>query len=166
MMGPEDSSADTETERDVANRGSPVHSGSRATRLRLASAVMFVHSLDRSVAFYQELLALNVTVQDNTAALLVSPDGYQLYLRSVGANAQHPLGGIGVQYLIWTADGEDDLGRCEGVLRAHSAHVSSQTVDGFTIVEGRGPDDVPVVITYPGPDKAPRTEILSRIYGW
>ncbi len=135
-------------------------------RLRLASAVMFVHELERSVAFYQELLALKVTVQDGTAALLVSPDGFQLYLRGMDADAVHPLGNVGVQYLIWTADGADDLRRCEAVLRAHSPHVSSQTTDGFTIVEGRGPDDVPVVVTYPGPDQAPRTGILPRIYRW
>lgn len=165
-MGSEDSSADSGTERGVANLDSTVNSGERSPRLRLASAIMFVHSLDRSVGFYQELLALDVTVQTNTAALLASPDGFQLYLRSMGTDAAHPLGGIGVQYLIWTADGPDDLRRCERVLRAHSAHVSSQTVDGFTIVEGRGPDNVPVVITYPGPDEVPRTEILSRIYGW
>lgn len=46
--------------------------------LRLASAVMFVADLDRSVVFYQELLGLDVTVQTVDAALLVSPDGYQL----------------------------------------------------------------------------------------
>lgn len=139
---------------------------SSGPRLRLASAVMFVHDLDRSVAFYQELLALAVTAQDDSAALLVSPDGFQLYLRGMGTDAVHPLGNVGVQYLIWTADGEDDLRRCEAVLRAHSVHVSSHTVDGFTMVEGRGPDDVPVVVTYPGPDQAPRTGILPRIYQW
>lgn len=78
-MGPEDSPAEAGTERDVANLGSTVDSGGeRSPRLRLASAVMFVHSLDRSVAFYRELLALDVTVADSTAALLVSPDGFQL----------------------------------------------------------------------------------------
>lgn len=134
--------------------------------LRLASAVMFVADLDRSVAFYQELLGLDVTVQSDEAALLVSPDGYQLYLRSMGRRAQHPLGAIGIQYIVWTAEGEEDLQRCERVLKAHSSQVTRQTVDGFTVVEGRGPDDVPVVVTYPGPDHAPRHEILQRIYAW
>lgn len=138
----------------------------RSPHLKLASAVMFVHRLERSVAFYQELLALDIAVMESAAALLVSPDGYQLYLRTRGDDAVHPLGNIGVQYLIWTADGEDDLRRCEQVLQAHSAHVSTQTVEGFTIVEGRSPDNVPVFVTYPGPDKAPRTKILSRIYRW
>jgi len=135
-------------------------------RLRLASAVMFVHELERSVRFYRELLALDVTVHDNTAALLVSPDGFQLYLRGMGSRAHHPLGHVGIQYLIWTADGEDDLRRCEEVLRAWSEHVTRETGDGFTLVEGRGPDDVPVLVSYPGPEAVPRREILRRFYRW
>jgi hypothetical protein len=133
-------------------------------RLRLASAVMFVRELGRSVSFYRDLLAMDVRIRNHTAALLVSPDGFQLYLRSMGSGAQHPLGHVGIQYLVWTADGEDDLRRCERLL-ARSGHVTSQTVDGITVVEGRGPDDVPIVVTYPGPDQAP-SEIPSRIYEW
>jgi catechol 2,3-dioxygenase-like lactoylglutathione lyase family enzyme len=47
---------------------------------------MFVHDLDSSVSFYRELLGMTVTVADNTAALLVSADGFQLYVRSMGPN--------------------------------------------------------------------------------
>jgi catechol-2,3-dioxygenase len=78
----------------------------RPPRLRLASAVMFVKELGRSVSFYRDLLAMDVRIRDDTAALLVGPDGFQLYLRSMGSGAQHPLGHVGIQYLIWTADGE------------------------------------------------------------
>jgi len=127
---------------------------------------MFVAELDRSVAFYRELLRWEVTVHDDTVALLVSPDGYQLYLRAMGKWAQHPMGNIGVQYLIWTARDEDDLIRCEQVLRKYSSQVASRTLEGFNLVEGRGPDDVPVLVTYPGPAQAPRHEILQRIYQW
>ena len=42
--------------------------------MRLAAAVMFVHELDRSVLFYKELLAFDVTVRNNSAALL-APTG-------------------------------------------------------------------------------------------
>lgn len=138
----------------------------RRPRLKLASAVMFVADLARSVVFYQELLGLTATTRSDEAALLVSPDGYQLYLRSMGKRAQHPSGAIGIQYLVWTAEDEADLQRCERVLKAQSPQVTSTTVDGFRMVEGRGPDDVPVVVTYPGPDQAPRHEILQRIYAW
>jgi predicted thioesterase len=151
---------------DATGPGSSAAEAEGSRRLRLASAVMFVHELDRSVAFYCELLGLDVTLRDDSVALLVSPDGYQLYLRSMGPNDSHPLGHIGIQYVIWTAQDEEDLRRCERVLRAHSHRVSIQTIDGFTIVEGRGPDDVPVLITFPGPDQAPRHQILQRIYQW
>lgn len=150
--------------RDSAN--STPERGPRAPRLTLASAVMFVHELDRSVRFYEELLALEVTVHDESAALLVSPDGFQLYLRSLGSGDEHPLGSVGMQYVVWTADGQGDLRRCEQVLQQHSAHLSTETLDGFTLVEGRGPDDEPVVVTYPGPHQAPRHQILQRIYQW
>jgi hypothetical protein len=140
-------------------------SGERPPRLRLASAVMFVQELGRSVSFYRDLLAMDVRIRDDTAALLVGSDGFQLYLRSMGSGAQHPLGHVGIQYLVWTAGGEDDLRRCERLL-ARSGRVTSQTVDGITVVEGRGPDDVPIVVTYPGPDQAPGHKIPPRIYEW
>lgn len=127
---------------------------------------MFVTELDRSVVFYGELLAWDVTVRDNTVALLASPDGSQLYLRRRGPNTEHPLGHVGVQYLMWTAEDDDELRRCERVLREQSTHVTTQTGDGFTVVEGRGPDDVPILVTYPGPEQVPRHEIMQRIYEW
>ncbi|WP_457949956.1 VOC family protein [Pseudarthrobacter sp. alpha12b] len=132
----------------------------------MASAVMFVSDLDRSVAFYQEFLGWNVTIHDESAALLVGPVGYQLYLRSMGEKAQHPLGSIGIQYLIWTARDDADLDRCEQMLRKHSSQVTRRTVEGFSLVEGQGPDSVPVMVAYPGPAQAPRHEILQRIYQW
>jgi catechol 2,3-dioxygenase-like lactoylglutathione lyase family enzyme len=127
---------------------------------------MFVAELDRSLDFYREFLGWNVTLHDESAALLVGPEGYQLYLRTMGSEAQHPLGNIGVQYLIWTARDEGDLHRCEQVLRKYSSQVTNHNVEGFGLVEGRGPDDMPVMVTFPGPAEAPRHEILQRIYRW
>jgi len=161
-----DSSARSRPANDAGSAGSGADPRRAPPRLRMSSAVMFVQELDRSLTFYQELLGLKVALRDEPAALLVSPEGFQLYLRSMGPGAQHPLGFVGIQYVVWTADGEEDLQRCERVLRRHSALVGTQTVDGFTWVEGRGPDDVPVVVTYPGPDRAPRHHILQRIYQW
>lgn len=152
---------------DVASTHDVVDGGtSKVTGLLLASAVMIVTELDRSVAFYEELLGWQVTVSDDEVALLVGPNGLQLYLRAMGHRIQHPRGFIGIQYLSWTATDETDLQRCEDVLRRESAHVMRTAGDGFTLVEGRGPDDVPVLITYPGPDQVPRHEILQRIYSW
>jgi hypothetical protein len=134
--------------------------------LSLASAVMFVSDLDRSVAFYAELLAWTIAVHDLDAALLTCPDGFQLYLRRRGPRAVRSLGHIGVQYLIWTASSESELDRCERVLTQQSDQVTRTTLDGFTLIEGRGPDNAPILIAYPGPQEAPRHQVMQRIYRW
>ena len=68
--------------------------------------------------------------------------------------------------MIWTAANDADLRRCEQFLKDRSAHVRTDTADGFTLVEGRDPNSVPFVMTYPGPDRAVRHEIMARIYSW
>lgn len=133
---------------------------------RLGSAVMFVQDLDRSVSFYTEVLGLEVADRSPTAALLISAAGAQLILRAMGIGAVHVLGGVGVQYVVWTAAGETDLDRCERVLKSRSAHRDTRVCEGAVAVEGRDPDDVVVVITYPGPDQVPLHELPVRIYGW
>jgi catechol 2,3-dioxygenase-like lactoylglutathione lyase family enzyme len=127
---------------------------------------MFVEDLELSVTFYRELLGMEVSIKSTSAALLVSADGFQLYLREMAQNAQHAVGSIGVQYVIWTAAGDEDLRRCERFLKGRSAHVHTRAADGFTLVEGRDPSGAPFVMTYPGPDQAVRHEIMSRIYVW
>ncbi|MFD5112928.1 VOC family protein [Streptomyces sp. NPDC058391] len=135
---------------------------------RLASVVMFVQDLDSSVDFYRELLKMRVTVRSTTAALLVGTDGTQLYVRAVGPGADHPLGAIGIQYVIWTADSRDDLRRCERVLKDRSALVlaSEQAADGLAEVEGRDPSGLPILVAYPGPEDTARHQIMPRVYAW
>jgi catechol 2,3-dioxygenase-like lactoylglutathione lyase family enzyme len=133
---------------------------------RLETAVMFVQDLDRSVGFYQEVLELEVSDHSPTAALLTSRSGSQLILRSMGGGAVHSLGGVGVQYVIWTAADEEDLDRCERTLKKLSAHRDTRASGGAKAVEGRDPDDIVVMIIYPGPNEAPLHELPVRIYGW
>jgi catechol 2,3-dioxygenase-like lactoylglutathione lyase family enzyme len=133
---------------------------------RIDSAVMFVLDLDRSVSFYTEVLGLEVTDQSSTAALLTSPGGSHLIIRAMGAGAVHALGGVGVQYLIWTAAGEEDLDRTEQTLKDRSAHVDTRKSGPVTAVEGRDPDDIVVMVSYPGSDQEPLQKLPSRIYGW
>jgi catechol 2,3-dioxygenase-like lactoylglutathione lyase family enzyme len=133
---------------------------------RIGSVVMFVQELDRSVAFYQELLGLEIADRSPTAALLISAGGSELILRAMGSNAVHALGGVGVQYVTWTAAGQEDLERCERVLKQRQAHRDTRSSEGTTAVEGRDPDDIVVMITYPGPDQVPGHRLPVRIYGW
>ena len=133
---------------------------------RIGSAVMFVRDLGRSVQFYQEVLGLAVTDRNQTAALLTSAQGTQLILRAIGVQGTHALGGIGLQYLIWTAADADDLHRCERALTERSAYRDTRSSAGVTVVEGRDPDDITVMIGYPGPDQRPVDKLPARIYGW
>jgi len=133
---------------------------------RLGSVVMFVHDLDRSVEFYIDVLALEAADRSPTAALLTSPAGADLILRAMGQTAPHPLGSVGVQYVIWTAAGEDDLARCERALIGRGAHRGTRSNGGMRVIEGRDPDDIVLVVTYPGPDQLPLHELPVRIYGW
>ncbi len=133
---------------------------------RIGSVVMFVQQLARSIRFYQDLLGLQVTDQSPTAALLVSPEGSELILRAMGSTGAHPLGAIGVQYVIWTAADREDLERCERVLKERSAYRDTRASDGIVLVEGHDPDDTVVMIAYPGPDERSLQRLPTRIYGW
>ena len=133
---------------------------------RIGSVVMFVQDLGRSVGFYTELLALEVADRSATAALLTSNSGTQLILRAMGSSAVHTLGGVGVQYVIRTAAGQEDLDRCERVLKQRSAHRDTRTSGRTTAVEGRDPDNIAVMIIYPGPEEEPLHKLPVQIYGW
>lgn len=135
-------------------------------RVRMTSVVLFVSDLARSLAFYRDLFGLSVATRSDTAVLLTSDAGFHLFLRAMAADAAHPLGGVGLQYVIWTSENEVDLRACEQALRAANAHRGTETVDGVTIVEGRDPDDVPVLITLPGLDEVSPPAIPRRVYEW
>jgi CBS domain-containing protein len=130
--------------------------------MRLSAAVVFVSDLVRSLAFYQPLLRYPVTVGDESAALLTGPNGSQLYLRQLG-NRPTARDGFGVQWVAWTAGDTSDLDRCGQLLKERGAWVGRGTSDGIQLLEGRDPDGLPVIIVYPGAERAPRHVIHDRI---
>ena len=129
---------------------------------RLAGAVVFVSDLARSLSFYQSLLQYPINVGDADAALLTGPNGSELYLRQA-ADRSMPRGGLGVQWVAWTAGDAQDLDRCSELLKERGTFVGRETSEGVTFVEGRDPDDLPVLIVYPGAERAPRHVIADRI---
>jgi CBS domain-containing protein len=132
--------------------------------VRLASVVLSVSDLTRSLDFYQPLLSYSVVSRDDDAALLAGPDGSQLYLRSLGRRPGPAGEGAGLDRAVWTAGSPDDLDRCMALLIEGDAFTSRDSSDGVDVLEGRDPDGLPVLITYPGPDQAPRHAISRRVY--
>jgi CBS domain-containing protein len=132
--------------------------------MRLATAVVFVSDLGRALAFYQPLLRYPITVSDASGALLVGPDGSQLYLYQVGGGPADDREAVGFHLVAWTAGSADDLDRCEELLKQRGAYERRDTSEGFARVEGHDPDGLPVLISYPGPDRAPRHMISPRVY--
>jgi catechol-2,3-dioxygenase len=137
-----------------------------ADNVRLSAAVVFVRNLDRSLTFYTEVLGLAVIDRSPTAVLLGEDDGPQLVLRAFGENAAHPLGSLGVQYLIWMTDSRDDLDRRTALLQQRSAFQETHTQGDAVTVEGRDPDDLVVMIGYRPPGQPAMHGLPARIYAW
>jgi CBS domain-containing protein/catechol 2,3-dioxygenase-like lactoylglutathione lyase family enzyme len=132
--------------------------------VRLASVVLSVSDVNRSLDFYQPLLRYTVVTRTDDAALLTGPDGSQLYLRRVGRGPEPRGGTAALDSAVWTAGGSVDLDRCMEFLTDRRAFINRTNSDGIDVVEGRDPDGLPVLITYPGPDQAPRHVIARRVY--
>jgi catechol 2,3-dioxygenase-like lactoylglutathione lyase family enzyme len=148
--------------------GSPDQAGAAgrpATGPRLAVVVVFVRDLEESAAFYCGLLRLSVVTRESTALLLSGPGG-AMVLRAIGPRGEHALGAVGVQYSCWAAADPAELRRCERYLDERSALVETNTVDDRTVVEGRDPDGLPVMVMH-SPDGADLSgEIMRRVYAW
>jgi catechol-2,3-dioxygenase len=136
-----------------------------ADGIRLSAAIMFVRHLSRSVAFYRELLDLEEVDTSATAALL-SGGGTQLVLRATGENAAQSLGSIGIQYLAWAVPTRADLEHRTDILRRHDAYRETRSDSGVTVVEGRDPDDLTVLLLQADDARAMMRVLPARIYAW
>lgn len=82
------------------------------------------------------------------------------------AHAAHALGSVGTQYVVWTAATTDDLDRFETILKDLGPHTATTVKDGITVVEGRDPSGLPILMVHPGPERVPRQHMMNRIYAW
>jgi catechol 2,3-dioxygenase-like lactoylglutathione lyase family enzyme len=130
----------------------------------VTSAVLFVSGLDRSTEFYRDVLSCTPTTREPGAALLLAPDGFQLYLISRGAWAEHPSGGIGLQFLIWAVDSDAELLRVEAALQDRVGRTVRHTSGGVSFLAAHDPDGIRILVAHPSPAKLPRSVIGAQLY--
>jgi catechol-2,3-dioxygenase len=113
---------------------------------RLNHAVLFVRDVDRSVAFYRDLLGFEVLTQAPNAAFLRAPgstNDHDLGLFAVGAQAGSSEAGrsrVGLYHLAWEVDTLQELARFEEVLKQHGALVGASNHGTTKALYAHDPD--------------------------
>jgi catechol 2,3-dioxygenase-like lactoylglutathione lyase family enzyme len=143
-------------------RGWPSLKGEQMGIVRAASCLMEVSDLDRSIRFYCDVFECRVSIHEPDTALLLTPDGFQLYLRVSETSLRRNIGDLGVVHLIWSTDSKAELDRIEDRLRAHYPSTHTNTANEISFIDGVDPDGCRVLITYPTPEQLPREVIDNR----
>ncbi len=131
---------------------------------RVTSSVVFVSDVGRSVEYYREVFACTATIEDESAALMVAPDGFQIYLIGSDTRASHPSRGIGVQALIWTVGTASEIDRLEHVMRDRGHYTSARTTRGVRFLTSRDPDGIRILVAHPSPLELPRSVVDAVLY--
>jgi catechol 2,3-dioxygenase-like lactoylglutathione lyase family enzyme len=130
----------------------------------VASCVVRVANLDRSLQFYCDVFSCHVVSREADMALLLTPKGFQIYLHEVSGFQRGGAVGIhGVQYVMWATDSQSELQHITERLRAYDTAVYAHNVDGLAIIEGSDPDRCRVIVAYPSPRQLPRTVVAERL---
>ena len=131
----------------------------------VASCVIRVSDLDRSLTFYRDVFSWRVALHEADMALLLAPNGFQVYLHSRQSFHRRGAGSLGCQHLMWATGSESDLGEVTQRLRAYDTAAYSHTENGVTFLEGCDPDRGRVIVAHPSPRQLPRTVIAERLRG-
>jgi hypothetical protein len=109
------------------------------------------------------VFSCDVAVRETDMALLVTPNGFHIYLHAVSRRGR-AADAAGVQYLLWATDTESDLPEFAQRLRAYDPAVFSHTENGVSVVEGLDPDGGRVLIDYPSPFQLARAVKAARLH--
>ncbi|GAC1641792.1 MAG: hypothetical protein NVS4B6_13530 [Mycobacterium sp.] len=129
---------------------------------RVWSYVMRVSNMARSIDFYCDVFECQVTLRDDDSALLLTPDGFQIYLRAHGPAKPRGIMDLGVEHVIWSVTSEAELTQIARRLQTHDPSTYTSTLHGVTFVDAIDPDHNRVLVTYPTPQQVPREVIEGR----
>lgn len=133
-------------------------------RTTVTSSVLFVTQLTRTVDFYRRVFGCEVTVEDSDSAVMLAPGGFLIYVIPRGQRANHPLGAIGNQGLIWATETAEELAVFTAALKDEGCYRDTHVVDGNTYVEGRDPDDLRIIVAHPSPAQSPRSVVAAQFF--
>jgi catechol-2,3-dioxygenase len=113
--------------------------------VRLNHAVLYVSDLERSIAFYERALGMDVAAREPRAhaaflRLRRSGNHHDLGLFGVGAQAPRPRGSLGLYHLAWQVDTIEDLEQARVVLADLDAYTGESSHGATKSVYGRDPD--------------------------
>ena len=125
---------------------------------RLNHAVLYVRDLERSVAFYRDVLGfrrLDMTPDGFTGAAFLQAAGstndHDLGLFAIGSDAGPSAAGrssVGLYHLAWEVDTLAELERVRDVLAAHGALVGSSDHGTTKSLYGQDPDGLEFEIAW------------------
>ncbi|HEY7048880.1 MAG TPA: VOC family protein [Jatrophihabitantaceae bacterium] len=126
---------------------------------RLNHAVLYVHDVERSVAFYRDVLGFRV-IQDMAglpgAAFLRAPgstNDHDLGLFETGGNPA-PRGSTGLYHLAWEVDTLQDLDDLAAELTAAGALVGASDHSTTKSLYGKDPDGIEFEVAWIVPAEA------------
>jgi catechol 2,3-dioxygenase-like lactoylglutathione lyase family enzyme len=136
------------------------------------SVAVSVRDLDRSSAFYQDVMQIQELFREDQIAVLCSArtPSFTLFLREAQRNAVHPgQQALGVRWFSLDMGSLSELDRVEDRLRALDGFVRRELVDEaerFEVVQGHDPDRLSLVFfahkTHVPAEDYPR--MLAKLY--
>jgi uncharacterized protein YbjT (DUF2867 family)/catechol 2,3-dioxygenase-like lactoylglutathione lyase family enzyme len=132
------------------------------------SVAVQVRHLDRSLAFYRDLVGLRLQHQEGQMAQL---HGYgdtapSLVLLEVGGHAPRLGGGSGLVRVAWRVDKQADLDLAEQLLQREGLTYQRRREEGLDIVDTRDPDRTHVLLVWLSHDAVADDRLPPRLYGW
>jgi catechol 2,3-dioxygenase-like lactoylglutathione lyase family enzyme len=119
--------------------------------MRFHGVVNNVSDLDRSIAFYTQVLGFTTLAQEEQLAVVgVSGDdrSQAIVLRALGTSPLAGAGHIGLRSFILEADSADQLEGITRELESRNLLVGRREHSEWTAVVGRDPEGVTVVVTW------------------